>query len=214
MKAFKNSFSLLLFIICLILLFSILFLWNQNQKIYEDLQNNTNNYYPFSPLSEVELNNYLKKVFHSLDTVETVCYNNDELFLVKDNSELIGYAKLIEKDIPCPTCADLRFICGIDANGMIKKIVLINEIDLRGVKFKIVKLELFLNQLISSFIGKQDIFGITLVDGFFNQFYGKVIGKSSFEIGKNNSVITGATESSYYITQGINEFVKTVSDIH
>lgn len=196
------------------LLIGISFLWQQNKKLNEDLINNANNYYPFSPLSEVELSEYLKKAFPSFDTVETTSHRNEILFIAKKSKEIIGYAKLIEKDIPCPTCADVRFICGVDTNGTVKNIVLINEIDLGGVKLKMARLELFLNHLIRNIIGKQDIFRITLVDDFLKQFYSKPNDKKFFEIGKNISVITGATESSYHIAQGINEFIKTVSDIH
>jgi len=214
MKFFNNHLPLFIFSICIILLIiGIFLLWQQSQK-WEYLINNTNNYYPFRPLSDRELSNYLKKAFPSGDAFEATFYKNERIFKAKKNNRTIGYAKLIEKDIPCPTCTDVRFICGLDTNGRVKSIVLINEIDLRGVQFKIAKLELFFNQLIKTVSGKQGVFRITLVDEFLKQFYSKPINDNFFQIGKNIGVITGATESSYYMTEGINEFIAIIKNLH
>ncbi len=139
--------------------------------------------FPFSPILKRDLNKYIKSTFPGADNFRNYFQNNIDFNYVYKNRKLIGFAKIIEKDIPCSDCKDLRFICGLDTLGRVVNIVFLNRIDLYGKPINKKREKKFIDQF-------QGLYSSDLIS------HEKVIN------------ITGATISCKYITDEIYKFGK------
>jgi len=139
--------------------------------------------FPFSPILKRELNKYIKSTFPGADKFRNEIQNNIDFYYIYKNRKLIGFVKLIEKDIPCSDCKDIRFICGLDTLGRVVNIVLLNRLDLYGKPINKKRERKFLHQ-----------------------FQG--LNSSDLISHEKRINITGATISCKYITEEIYQFGK------
>ena len=133
----------------------------------------------FPPLSEEQVHNYLKKLFVNLDTFEQESFQRRVKYELYYDKKLIGHAYQVKEDIFCPVCEDVRFLVGVDLQGAITGIVLVNDFHLYGEKMKPDKVQMFLSQFINRQLG------------------------DAFILDHNIKGITGATKTTRYFLEGI-----------
>ena len=120
----------------------------------------------FPPLSEKQVHGYLNRLFEKFETFEEKAFRRHTRYALYQDNKPIGHAYQVREDIACPVCEDVRFFVGVDINGTIVGVVLVNQFHLYGERMKTETVEGFLSQFIErnladTFTSAQDIEGIT-----------------------------------------------------
>lgn len=154
-----------------------------NAALDAELEAYKNTYNPFPPLSDEERDKHIRKIFGEFDSLEKIDRYGYEYWKVFKCEILLGYLSLIEHDIKCGKCTDVRFYIGIDRSKKVKGISLVNKINLYGKMIEGEKL--------------------------FHQFSGISFKKYQ---NINIRWITGATQSSKGIEEGIANILSIVNE--
>ena len=133
----------------------------------------------FPPLSRNQVNSNLTQLFPGIVRFEHYVFGKTIKYHVFGEKELMGYAYQIREDIVCPACKDVRAFLGIDINGIISGIVLVNPFHFYG-----------------------EALSEELVDEFLGQFLDKRL-NNGFLLGTNVNGITGATKTVEQFLDGV-----------
>ncbi|MBI2875940.1 MAG: redoxin domain-containing protein [Candidatus Tectomicrobia bacterium] len=130
-------------------------------------------------LSEEELFEYLKKVAPEAKWFERIRFGGHTLYYGQTQSGEKFFIREVFKDILCDVCTNIHYVYSFDPSGKVKNIVMIENIDLYGMP---VEGKDFLDRIVAASNPQQPLHLKKEIDG-----------------------ITGATQSSKLILEGINE---------
>ena len=126
-----------------------------------------------------ELETYLKQVAPEVEHFEKFAFENHVLYYGQTPENERVFVREIFKDILCDICTNIHFVYSFDSNGKVKNIVMIENIDLYGIP---IEGKSFLQQIVTNFEQKGPLRLKRTING-----------------------ITGATQSSKLILEGVNE---------
>ena len=161
---FLRASVYLLFCVNSVLLIGLVRKYVELRQLKNEQQLTLNNVFP--PLSEEQVHGYLKRLFENFETFEEKSFLSHTRYVLYQDNNPIGHAYQVREDIVCPVCEDVRFFVGVDINGAILGVVLVNQFHLYGERMKTENVDEFLSQFIErnlaeAFILGQDIKGIT-----------------------------------------------------
>lgn len=160
-----------------VLFFSTTWNYLQLREVRRDEQANLDRIFP--PLSEAIVNEHLKQIFADFGRFEEEIFENYIRYTLFRHDDLVGHVYQVREDIVCPVCEDVRYFVGIDLDGAIRGVALVNKFHLYGTKMK-----------------------SESVDEFLSQFIGKRL-NSTFRMNHNVKGITGATKTTQHFLEGI-----------
>ena len=160
-----------------VLFFSTTWNYLQLQEVRREEQANLIRIFP--PLSEAIVNEYLKEIFADFGRFEEKIVDNYIRYTLFRDDDLIGHVYQVREDIVCPVCEDVRYFVGIDLDGLIRGVALVNQFHLYGTKLKSER-----------------------VDEFLSQFIGERL-DSTFRLNHNVKGITGASKTTQHFFEGI-----------
>ncbi|MCK5009857.1 MAG: redoxin domain-containing protein [Deltaproteobacteria bacterium] len=132
---------------------------------------------------------YLEKAAPGVENFEKLTLGEDQVIYVgttKDNKKIL--ARPVFKDILCDTCNNVHFVYSFDQKGKIRNIVLIEYIDIHGMPIE--------------------------AQGFFQRLIEQANRKLPLVFKKDIDGITGATQSSKLILEGLNETPEIIKSLN
>jgi peroxiredoxin len=132
---------------------------------------------------------YLEKAAPGVEYFDKLTLGEDQVVYVgttKDNKKIL--ARPVFKDILCDTCNNVHFVYSFDQKGKIKDIVLIEYIDIHGMPIE--------------------------AQGFFQRLIEQANRKLPLVFKEDIDGITGATQSSKLILEGLNETPEIIKSLN
>ncbi len=169
---------------------------NNNNNVLAEIDDS------LKPLSYQQQVDYMKQVFAQADSFRYIKFRDQFFYHVFQDTVPVGYAKIIDKDLACSTCRDVRYLCALDSALCVKEVILISELDQKRIYDKILHLEDGVNRV----VGKK-VFNIVNLSDFVSQFISTLPSDKIFNKDAEIDVISGATKTSHSMYEGIREFL-------
>ncbi len=196
----KIAMNALLVIVLLAVCVHFVMQINSNNKVLAEIDDS------LKPLSYQQQVDYMKQVFVRADSFRYIKFRDQFFYHVFQDTVPVGYAKIIDKDLACSTCRDVRYLCALDSALCVKEVVLISDLDQKRIYDKILHFEDGVNRV----VGKK-VFNIVNLSDFISQFKSTLPGDKIFNEDAEIDVISGATKTSHSMYEGIKEFLAEAS---